>query len=144
MAEHTSESLHSQVTADECADLILGGRYGPLEITDKIGATCDLLRIIGNCWWVFSNQPSCLGFSQFEIIYYHKVRGKLPMCACKVHFLTASHKDVTITAYPFISPQSIVCPREGPLCPSSLSSFSFRTAVGHVGERRGRNRREVK
>ena len=99
-----SENFQSQVTADECADLILGGLHGQPQIREKNEAYCDLLRIIVNCWWVLSNQPSCLGFFQFEIICYHKVRGKLPVCACKVHFLTASHKDVTITAFPFISP----------------------------------------
>lgn len=60
--EQSSEILQSQVTAEECADLRLGGRHGPPEITEKIGATRDLLRIIGNCCLVLSIQPSCLGF----------------------------------------------------------------------------------
>ena len=42
--------------------LYVGGRPGPPEITEKTEASYDLLRIIGNCWWVLSNQPSCLGF----------------------------------------------------------------------------------
>jgi hypothetical protein len=40
--------------ADECADLILGGRYGPPGITEKIEAAFEL-RIIRNYWWVLSN-----------------------------------------------------------------------------------------
>jgi len=46
LAEQNSEMLQSQVTVDERADLILRGLHGPSEITEKTGASCDLLTYL--------------------------------------------------------------------------------------------------
>lgn len=48
LAEPASEILKLQVMADERADFILDGGYGPPEITEETRAACEL-RIVSNC-----------------------------------------------------------------------------------------------